>query len=154
MDNYYKLNEDKTTSPCSQDEFIAQTTSNAKHVDKTEKDGYNISTVFLGSDYNFQRTGAPILFETMIFDANGDDVFIDRYETYEDAKKGHDYCVENLKEVLKGDDEDIEFTDSSNGTLQFKDGEETINIIETVKRVMFLLENINSNIEHQMKWSD
>ena len=47
-----------------------------------------ISTVFLGLDYNFNKEGDPILFETMIFGGkhNG---FMERYETWEQAEAGH-----------------------------------------------------------------
>lgn len=69
-----------------------------------------ISTVFLGLDYNFSRTGKPILFETMIFDnarsrtytvggrehTTHPDVYQDRYHTYDQALKAHNKIVREL----------------------------------------------------------
>ena len=50
--------------------------------------GVTVSTVFLGIDHNFLWTGAPVLWETMIFggEFNG---YQERYTSKEDAEKGH-----------------------------------------------------------------
>lgn len=55
-----------------------------------------ISTVFLGINHNFFNIGKPILFETMIFGAYGDE-YQTRYTSYKKAIKGH---VEAIKYAL------------------------------------------------------
>lgn len=85
-----------------------------------KKDGYLVSTVFLGLDYRFSGTGDPILWETMVF-ANkqkkqkainiaGHNIpetmytpSIDRYSTRhtsrEDAQKYHEETVLKIKKL-------------------------------------------------------
>lgn len=69
---------------------------------------YWISTVFLGMDHNFSSSGPPILFETMVFyrrepkphelkERVGDDVYQNRYATWEEAEAGHKEAVEMVK---------------------------------------------------------
>ena len=50
-----------------------------------------ISTVFLGLDHSFGY-GAPVLFETMIFDGEHDS-YQDRYVTWAEAEAGHRRAV-------------------------------------------------------------
>lgn len=50
--------------------------------------GVKVSTVFLGLDHSFGFSGAPILFETMIFGGEHDQ-YQDRYATREEAIAGH-----------------------------------------------------------------
>lgn len=54
--------------------------------------GYFISTVFLGLDHNF-GLGRPILFETMIFNEDGDDEYQVRCSTYDEAVTEHRIAV-------------------------------------------------------------
>jgi len=49
--------------------------------------GVDISTVFLGVDYQFGE-GPPILFETMVFGGKLDSE-MERYETWDEAEAGH-----------------------------------------------------------------
>lgn len=58
---------------------------------KRENNVY-VSTVFLGIDHNFARSGDPVLFETMIF-GGPNDGYQDRYTTRRDALKGHKKAV-------------------------------------------------------------
>lgn len=54
--------------------------------------GKYVSTVFLGMDYRLGSVGKPLWFETMVFDKKedfGDEIDVDRYETWEEAEKGH-----------------------------------------------------------------
>ena len=51
-----------------------------RHVDFTEIDKHEISTVFLGLDHNYFG-GKPLIFETMIFDPSGEDIYMRRYST-------------------------------------------------------------------------
>jgi len=55
---------------------------------QTERDGVLVSTVFLGLNHNFADTGAPILFETMVFGGKYDEE-MERYSTYQEALEGH-----------------------------------------------------------------
>jgi len=56
-----------------------------------------VSTVFLGLDHRFgQDDGAPILFETMVFGGQLEGEMW-RYETWEQAKLGHQRVCEELK---------------------------------------------------------
>jgi hypothetical protein len=57
------------------------------------KDGYLVSTVFLGKD------NTPVVFETMIFDDEGETAFMWRYSNMKDAKQGHETIVEMMKAV-------------------------------------------------------
>jgi hypothetical protein len=74
--------------------------------------GWMVSTVWLGIDHNFTRSGPPVIFETMIFppgDAapEGEGIFSEqycaRYCTEEAAHAGHDQALSYLREKL-GDD--------------------------------------------------
>jgi len=63
--------------------------------------GYRISTIFLVLDHGFYLCNEkPILWETMIFAGNDcSDLFCQRYDNYLDAKRGHNICVEIIKNV-------------------------------------------------------
>ena len=61
---------------------------NRRQVSETEKNDVRVSTVFLGLDHNFGRTGPPIVFETMIFGGEHDQ-YQERYSTWDEAIMGH-----------------------------------------------------------------
>ena len=63
---------------------------------RSEFEGGYVSTVFLGLDNNF-RGGPPILWETMVF-GGGLDGEMERYETREEALKGHEKMVLRVEE--------------------------------------------------------
>ena len=69
--------------------------------DTTTKEGYWISTVWIGLDYSFGK-GSPMIFETMIFPCKGEggELYMNRYHTVEEAKKGHQYVVDNYKKLI------------------------------------------------------
>lgn len=73
-----------------------------RHVgDDTLPDGTRVSTVFLGLDLNHHPQGPPLLFETMVFPADGsplEDVFCERYATWEQAEAGHAAVLARLRE--------------------------------------------------------
>lgn len=69
-------------------------------------DGVLISTVFLGLDHNYLRSGDPILFETMIL-GGVHDQYQERYRTRTDALLGHKHAVELVKASLKTEDEPL-----------------------------------------------
>ena len=59
-----------------------------------------VSTVFLGRNFNWDNTGNPILFETMIFIKNEELYSLKlqwRYETLSAAEIGHEKVVEAIK---------------------------------------------------------
>ena len=77
-----------------------------KFVKKELVNGYLISTAWLGVNMDHTRKGKPIIFETMIFKDNWGDQTIgyqekfedafdyqERYETEEQARKGHETAV-------------------------------------------------------------
>ena len=51
-----------------------------------------ISTVFLGVDHSGREEGPPLIFETIIMQREFSESII-RYETWDDALKGHTQCV-------------------------------------------------------------
>ena len=65
--------------------------------------GYQISTIFLGLDHGWTKTGPPILFETMVFKRGNDgkidysELDMERYSTWEEAEKGHKKMVKKFK---------------------------------------------------------
>ncbi len=60
---------------------------------KQEKVGeVRISTVFLGIDHGFLDDGAPLVFETMVFGGEHDDL-TERYHTWAEAEEGHKATV-------------------------------------------------------------
>lgn len=88
--------------------------SNDRHIDYTELKKYHISTVFMGLDHRFAGTGAPILFETMVFENKKSstkifatkhwfhkplDDYTMRYTTYAKAEKGHKGVVKQIEKL-------------------------------------------------------
>lgn len=71
-------------------------------VGKTTVDEMEVSTVFLGMDHNFTGDGDPILFETMIFHIGdkGDDSYMERCCTWEEAEAMHERAVNQAKSWL------------------------------------------------------
>ena len=65
-------------------------------VKKTRIGNVEISTVFLGLDHRFGRSGPPLLFETMIFGGEADEDCW-RYATWEQAEGGHEEAVALVK---------------------------------------------------------
>jgi hypothetical protein len=70
-----------------------------KRVAETQVGPYWISTVWLGINHNFSRTGPPIIFETMVFatgpdvDGLGPDMDCYRWSTEAEALAGHEEVV-------------------------------------------------------------
>jgi len=59
-------------------------------------DGRVVSTIWLGIDHSYGDSDGPMIFETMIFESEGDftDLYCDRYSTEQDALDGHKHAVE------------------------------------------------------------
>jgi hypothetical protein len=62
-------------------------------------DGTRVSTVFLGLDHGYGLTSLPILFETMVFDAQGQIRACRRYATRADALDGHQDLVMHMLQM-------------------------------------------------------
>lgn len=59
-----------------------------------------VSTIFLGLDHNFSRTGPPIVFETMVFNGVYNQKIQYRYATWDEAIEGHRRTVKMVKDPL------------------------------------------------------
>jgi len=54
-----------------------------------------VSTVFLGLNHSYEG-GDPVLWETMVFEGDYDG-YQERYTSYEDALRNHEFVVEMIK---------------------------------------------------------
>ena len=79
-------------------EWARQFETSNRIVEQTQIGDMKVSTVFLGLDHSFGG-GEPLLFETMIF-GGAEDGYQDRYSTWDEAVKGHQFACEkvNVKE--------------------------------------------------------
>jgi hypothetical protein len=59
-----------------------------RHIGDDHIGDIHVSTVFLGLDHSFERSGPPVLWETMIFGGEHDE-YQERYTSREEALKGH-----------------------------------------------------------------
>jgi hypothetical protein len=71
-----------------------------RHVAEDAVEGYRVSTVFLGLDHDWQGSGPPVVFESMIFSPDGEAEAMDRYRTWEEAEAGHARMLQGLREEL------------------------------------------------------
>lgn len=68
---------------------------------KSYVDDYYISTVDLGIDHNF-GVGKPLYYETMVFKKDSwSDLYMERYSTEKEAKKGHKKAIKYVKEHIE-----------------------------------------------------
>lgn len=113
MGLYYKLDENKNAIPCALrewSEMIQRKDDRIVAFDEIRKIqistvflGMDLSTVFLGMDLNFDGEGKPLIFETMVFDENGHDIYMKRFSTWSDAEIGHEEAKEWVKNGCKYD---------------------------------------------------
>jgi len=89
---YFKLENKKIVEAKSIEEWGEFFRSHDRIVGKTEVGIYLISTIFLGIDHNFYNEGPPLLFETMVLGTKEDE-YQERFATWEEAEKGHDFAV-------------------------------------------------------------
>lgn len=75
----------------------------SRRVDWTEIDGIEISTVFLGIDHNYSGD-RPKLFETMVFDDKGNDIYMMRYTTWDEAEEGHEIAKQWVFKYMENGD--------------------------------------------------
>jgi hypothetical protein len=69
-----------------------------RQVALTRVDDVEVSTVWLGTDYNFGFGGAPLIFETLVFGGTLDGV-MNRYPNRAAAIAGHDQIVAEVRDV-------------------------------------------------------
>jgi hypothetical protein len=109
MNMFYTLDDNNNVVPCELTEWskLYEETygRQRRRVDSIDIDDKHISTVFLGLDHNYFG-GKPLLFETMIFDAEGSDIYCERYSTWIEAEEGHKKAIQWVKDGCK--DENME----------------------------------------------
>lgn len=84
--------------------FEVKHTTGYGRIGVTEYDGVAVSTVWLGLNHNWDRSGPPHIFETMVFgapDGSEWDGYQVRYSTKEQAAAGHaELCSMVFRGVL------------------------------------------------------
>src|SRR4051812_31062401 len=98
MGRYYYLNEDHSYTPCDLMTWGTQLENLERHVGDDVIDGHHVSTVWLGFDHNWHDNGKPLLFETMVFDNTGTDIYMNRYTTWVEAAIGHEETIKWVKQ--------------------------------------------------------
>jgi hypothetical protein len=101
----YFLNPDHTYRECGLMEWGQQLETIDVHVGDTEINGCRVSTVWLGTDHNFWLEGPPLVFETMVFQPRGHDIYLERYTTWEQAEEGHQRAIQWVKDGCKEDEQ-------------------------------------------------
>ena len=94
----------KTDNPLRWAKWLEKADRVVKHETiKKKRKVYTISTVFLGIARQAQK-GPPLLFETMVFDKEGETLPIqERYSTWQEAEKGHERIRERILNTKKGE---------------------------------------------------
>lgn len=104
MSSFYYLNDDHTVRPCTAEEWSTQfeeTRRQGTHHLALDKVGnIEVSTVFLGNNYNF-LSGKPLIFETMVFQGDSFKEYCDRYSTWDEAIEGHKKAIEWVENLTK-----------------------------------------------------
>ena len=98
---HYILEPDKNpipATPLGAEKFSSEDFAN-RRVAIDEKDGIQISTVFLMHDPN-PTGGKPLLFETMVFGGHGSEDWQERYTSEAEARVGHQRAVEWVNDTL------------------------------------------------------
>ena len=98
MPRYY----DRHGNPIDMFAWAAMFEMTDHHVAEDWIDGVRISTVWLGLDHNWADVGPPLIFETMIFEPEDDDLDMDQYcwrwSTEVQALAGHDQAVAMVRQ--------------------------------------------------------
>lgn len=96
---HYALDLDRKVIPVSLEEWATFLGRRERVVEQTDTDTCWVSTVFLGLDHNYSRSGPPLLFETMVFSRGnpGDDEEMYRYPTWDEAQAGHTATVDRIR---------------------------------------------------------
>lgn len=91
---WYKL-DGKNPVPDDTNGIWIFTNDDKRVVGETKVRGATVSTVFLGLDHSLGRK-TPVLFETLVFGGSMDGE-CNRYETWDEAEKGHQKMVDRVK---------------------------------------------------------
>lgn len=94
---YYIL-DGKEIVPASLWEWARWYGSADRHVAQVQIGQYWVSTVFLGLDHNHWGEGAPLLFETMIFDLDGKTDHQTRCSTWKEAEAMHAMACAHVRQ--------------------------------------------------------
>ena len=98
MSDLYILDENRNPARVSNVlEWGAWMQGATRHVAKSEVNGVQVSTVFLGIDHNWGWQDRPVLFETMVFGGKYD-LEQERYCTWSEAEAGHERWVAKVEE--------------------------------------------------------
>ena len=105
---YYVLDKDCIPQEATLEEWAEFFEKDDRFIARYERDGYLVSTVFLGLDHNWSGKGPPVLFETMVFSddrANlvcdlGSEMDSERSCTKDDALIVHERKVKELDRKL------------------------------------------------------
>jgi hypothetical protein len=102
---YYMLDKDRNIIPASLLEWgtYLENTRKERIVKKDHVNGYRVSTVFLGLDHNYDPSDNKLhIFETMVFkERTLEDIYCDRYATWEEAEIGHARAMQWVKDGCK-----------------------------------------------------
>lgn len=97
----YRLDENKNSVPCSLEEWGLNREymrkNNIKHVAEETIHDLWISTVWIGLDQKFPDDGPPLLFETMVFNKNHEEIYFSHSSTYSEAEEDHKKAIEWVK---------------------------------------------------------
>lgn len=108
MSIYYKLDQNKKVVTCSLEEWwdhiAGRIPDYSRQVADEEINGKRISTVFLGLDLQWQDDRPLHIFETMVFDEDRRDIYMDRYSTWQEAEEGHKKAMQWVLEGCKVDE--------------------------------------------------
>lgn len=104
---YYRL-VGTETFPCDESDWHKKGVNLTQSVahDTILRGALSVSTVFLCIDHNHLMVGSPVLFETMVFEEQGNPFngFVDgietRYSTYAQAVSGHKQRVFGLNQAV------------------------------------------------------
>jgi hypothetical protein len=95
---YYVLDKNNNIKPVSAARWAFTFEHHRRVVARETVGGVIISTVFLGLDHSFNMGGPPMVFETMVFDAD-DSLICQRYSSWNEAVEGHRDVVMSCKAI-------------------------------------------------------
>jgi len=110
---YFKLDENKNVIKSSLEEWCdfieGRLPTNYKHVADEKVNDKRISTIFIGLCYDFNNSGIPMVFETMVFD-HGQGIYQTRCATWQEAEEGHQKAIEWVKNGCIEEEEESNVT--------------------------------------------
>jgi hypothetical protein len=95
---FYVLDKNKNPLHCSlEDWVIAYKENTLERVAYDKVNNMHVFTIFLGIDQNRVPGGKPLLFEAVVFDEKNNDIYKERYYTWEEAFTGHKRLIKCVK---------------------------------------------------------